>query len=132
MKKVLSVLTLSLLLVTQMFATCATVTINNQCLFTDTVPTITLCGASASVATGGTSNGSTITIGAATLNAYGQTQAVTQCVATFATAFTTPPVVTVSTNSLGFRVSVLSVTTTALIVNFSGNGAGGKWTYTAF
>lgn len=132
MKKVLSILTLALLITSQIFAQCATVTVNNQCIFTDAVPTISVCGTSPSVATGGTSNGAIVTVGTAAVNAYGQTQAVTQCVVTFATAFTRAPVVTLTTNSLGFRTSIVSVSATVLIVNFSGNAAGGKFSFTAF
>jgi len=131
MKKVLSLLLLALISI-NLFAQCATVTVNNQCIFTDAVPVLTLCGVSPAVVTGGDSNAATITVGAATLNAYGQTVPVLQCVATFATAFTHAPVVTVSTSSLGFRVSVNTVSTTALVVQFSGNAAGQKFSFTAF
>lgn len=132
MKKALSVLTLALFITSQIFAQCATVTVNNQCIFTDAVPVITLCGTTPTVVTGGDSNAATIAVGAATLDQYGHTQPVLQCVVTFATAFTHAPVVTVSTNSLGFRVAINSVSATALIVQFSSNAAGGRFSFTAF
>lgn len=120
MKKALSILTLSVILAVQAFATCATVTVNGQCLLTDSVPTITLCGVGPTVATGGNSNAATITVGASTKNAYGQLLAVKSCVVTFATAFTNPPVVTLTTSTTGFSAAVISVSTTAMVVSFLG------------
>lgn len=132
MKKTLSILTLALLLTSQVFATCATVTVNGQCLLTDGVPTITLCGVGPTVATGGNSNAAIITVGASTKNAYGQVQVVGSCVVTFATAFTNPPAVTVTTSSTGFSASVISSTTTAMIVKFLGEPVQPSATTTRF
>lgn len=100
--------------------------INGQTIFSDGVPTITACGTSPTVATGGTSNGATITIGA---TANGETKA---CTITFATAFTNPPVIGVSTNRRGLDVSLVSVTTTLMIVVFNSDAQGAKLSYVAF
>lgn len=106
--------------------------INGQTIFTDAAPTISNCGTSATAATGGTSNGATINVGAATLNAYGITVPVLQCTLTFATAFTNPAVVGLATYGSSFVARVAALSTTVMVVYFSSNAAGGKFSFVAF
>ena len=129
MKRYLAILTALVLAALPAFA--VNPVINGQTIFSDSAPTITTCGTSPTVATGGTSNGATITVGTATTNAYGITVPVLQCKLTFATAFTNAPVVAFSTNSQ-IQVTVGSLSTTVLIVNFGSNAAGKKFAFIAF
>lgn len=132
-KQIISLFTAFFVFVAMSFATCATVTVNNQCLFTDGVPTISACGTSPAVLTGGNSNAATITVGTATVNGFGQTVQVTRCTITFATAFTNPPVVTVSTDSPGLQVNLTGPpSATVMTVAFTANAAGHHFAYTAF
>lgn len=107
--------------------------INGQTIFSDAAPTISNCGSSPSAATGGTSNGATITVGAATTNAYGVIVPVLQCTLTFATPFTNPPVVGLSVYQTGGPTArIASLSTTVMLVYFSSNAAGATFSFVAF
>lgn len=109
--------------------------INGQTIFSDSVPTISACGTSPTVATGGTSNGATITVGSASTNTLtGATIPVLQCTVTFATPFTNPPVIGLSTFQVGGAnsIRVASLSTTVLIVYFTSDAAGSKFSFVAF
>lgn len=114
------------------FAWAVNPVINGQTIFSDAAPTITNCGTSPSAATGGTSNGATITVGTAGVDTRGRTIAVLQCTLTYATAFTNPPVLGISTFTNGLQVFVVSSSTTVLIVYFNSNAAGQKFSFVAF
>lgn len=129
MKKILPLI---LALVAAIPAFAVNPVINGQTIFSDAAPTISNCGTSPTAATGGTSNGATITVGANTLDAYGRTVAITQCTLTFATAFTNPPVVSLASQNNGFTVRVAALSTTVMVLYFSSNAAGGKFSFVAF
>lgn len=111
---------------------CAQTTYNGKVIFSGTAPAVTVCGTSPTITAGSTDNAGTVTIGAATTDLYGHFVPVTQCTITFAVTFTNPPAVTVSTNQNGLGVVALSVSATAMTVQFSRDAGTKILKYTAF
>jgi hypothetical protein len=137
MKSIFSLITACAVFSASLFATCATTTINGQCIFTDVAPTISACGTSPSASSTSNSNGGTILVGTSPTNINsgnnsGIPTKVTQCTLTFATAFTAAPTVMVQTDQLGLAATVLSVSTTAVTIGFSKEAATHHFYYTAF
>ena len=107
--------------------------INGQTIFSDSAPTLTECGTSPIVATGGTSNGATITIGTDSTRPGAPTEGIRSCTLTFATAFTNPPVVGLSVLFLrGTTCTIGLLSTTVMRVNCDANMSGQKFSFVAF
>lgn len=107
-------------------------TYNGHTLFSGSAPAVTVCGTSSSIVSTSTDNAGTITVGAATKDLYGHVIPVTGCTITFAGAFTFAPAVTLSTNQVGLGITVNSVSTTVLVVQFSHDASTRVFKYTAF
>ncbi len=107
-------------------------TFNNHTIFGGSAPTISACGTTPTVATGGNDNATTVNIGTHTTDQYGRTVPVLACTVTFATAYTNVPTVTFGSRYNGMQVTAASISTTVMIVYFSKDASGQKFSYHAF
>ncbi len=106
-------------------------TVNNHTLFGGSAPTLSNCG-TAPTNTNAVDNKGTVTIGASSLDRYGHVVPVLQCTMTFATAFSTTPAMTFSTNTKGLYVTFAGISTTVVTVYFNKDASQNQFAYTGF